>query len=557
MSAENQSVQPNRKESQGFQKLKEQFQQVKNMRVDVDPLLEEIIYYIRQSTHTTNGVADYNIEQSKNEIFDPTAPWAATQSANGLGSFLTNSTDRWMNLGGMGRPTHTLSRESRLYLEGAEDRMFYELALPQVAFGSASSELYLDIVTLGTAVLFLDWDARNHHARFIPYSIMNCYIAESNFRKVDTLFRESEVTVRQLLQWFPDFEDHAQLRAKEPTDKVTLVHGVFPNKDRKLYHHGVEGMAYSSVYFSPELEIIFDEGGYKNFPYMVPRWSRVVGDVYGKSPAMECLPAIRTANQLVEELLVSQRLANWPSMAYDDDSILLPMGKVSPEFYPGSLAPMIPGSERPTPIHAGAQPQGLFELLAEQKKWITQSFQVAHLLRDRKKERQSVTEILDERSEMLRQIDPMLGRLRQEWLGPMAGRLFGLLRDAGEIPAPPEELSQAGLDITFVSPAAKAQLGTKAQGMSAFLQDLSVVAQARPEVMQVLKPAEWASEMAMLRDVSPKVLNTPEELAQLQEAQAEQQQQQQLMEAAPGLAKAAKDVSDARQTDPAMAGLLG
>jgi hypothetical protein len=78
-----------------------------------------------------------------------------------------------------------------------------------------------------------------------------------------------------------------------------------------------------------------------------------------------------------------------------------------------------------------------------------------------------------------------------------------------------------------------------------------------PEIMQALKPAEWAAELAILRDVSPKVVNTAEEMAELQASQAEQQQQAQMLESAPGLAKATKDIADARQTDPSVAGLLG
>lgn len=557
MSDANQSVITSNEENRRFQQLKEEWQRIKNLRGGLDPMLDELIYYVRQSTYAENGVADFQINQDKNEIFDPTAPWAAVQSANGLGSYLTPPNERWMKLGVMGRPTHTLSKASRLYLEAAEDRIFYELSLPEVGFGSATSELNLDIVTLGTSVMFEDWNRDEGHVRFIPYNIKNCSIAENNDRKVDTVFREVEVTIRQLLQYFPDFADYNVIKVKESTDKVTLVHGVFPNKDRDKFKFGKMHLPFSSVYFSPDLELVFKEGGYKTFPYMVPRWMRVTGDPYGQSMAMHCLSAIRNANQIVEELHVSQRMANWPPMAYDDDSILLPPGRVSPEFYPGSLAPMIPGTERPTPIHAGAQPQGMFELLQMQQKWITDAFMVSHLLRERKKERQSVTEILDERSEMLRQLGSTLGRMEGEWLGPMVGRTFGLLRDNGEIPTPPEELSKDGLDIVFTNPAAKAQLGSKAQNMTAFIQDLSVAAQAMPEIMQTLKPAEWAQELATLRDVTPKVINTPEEMQAMQQAQAEQAQQAQMLDSAPGLAKATKDIADARQTDPSVAGLLG
>jgi len=283
---------------------------------------------------------------------------------------------------------------------------------------------------------------------------------------------------------------------------------------------------------------------------------RLVGDVYGQSPAMQCLPAIQNANQIMEELHVAARLANWPPILHDDDSIVLPMGRTGPEFYPGSLVSMVPGTDRPTPLTSGSQPQYSHELLQMQQKWITDAFHVSYLLREKKKERQSVTEILDERSEMLRQMGSMLGRMQQELLGPMVGRTYDLLRLNGEIAPPTDEMRELGMDIVFVNPAAKAQLGTKAQNMSAMLQDMAVVAQAKPEIYDIIKPVEWAEELANVRDVSLKVLRTREEMEEIEAKKAEQQQQQQAMEALPSMASGIKDIAQARQVDPEMAGLM-
>lgn len=543
-------------EDKRFNRLKEQVELLKQQRVDLDPLLDDINFYVRQNTHVEGGFAQFRDQRSRNEIFDPTAPWAAVQAANGLGSYLTSSTDRWMKVSAYGRRDSELSRRSRMVLEEIEDRLFYEYSRPEVGFGTATSEVYLDVVTMATAVQFIDWDDGGKHLRMIPYSIKNCYPAENIHRRVDTLFRESSVTVRQIKQMFPQAGENPAIRHKNETDTVDLWHGVFPNKDRDIYRVGKDSMPYSSVYFSCDLQEIFEEGGYWSFPYQVPRWMRVIGDVYGQGPAMQCFSAILNANQIMEEIHISARLANRPPMTFDEDSILLPMGQQGPEFVPGSLLPKVPGSESPEPVLSGSQPQYDWEILRMQQQWITQAFHVSHLLREQKKERQSVTEIMDERTEMLRQLGSVLGRLQQEYLGPMASRSIDLLRRQGELPELTDELAEGGLDIGFTNPAAKAQLGTKAQGMSAYLQDLGLIAQAKPEVMDVIDPVAWAEEMANLRDVSPKVLRSRRELEDRWRGQQEAAQAQRAAEAAPGVAKAAKDVADARQTDPMVRRLL-
>jgi hypothetical protein len=558
----NQSVQP-ANESSGknnrtkLSNLQEQAQRLKDERSELDSTFEEITYYVRNNTFVTNGLAEWNQKRTRNEIFDPTAPWASVQAANGLGSFLTNNSDRWFGLGVMGRPIQKLAKESRIWLEMVEDRIYHEYSIPQVGFGSAMSEVYLDLTQLGTAILFQDWDPKGQHVRFLPRTINNTWIGENNFRVVDTILSEWPINKRQLIQWFPDFADHPKVKADDWNTKSTLKQLVFPNSDYDIYKVGQRGnWKFTSVYYSDYYELIFDEGGFNQFPYHCPRWLRIVGEVYGQSMAMQCLPAIQNANQIMEELHISARLANWPPISYDDDSIVMPMNQTHPEFYPGSLIAKIQGTENPQPIHSGTQPQYSHELLQMQQKWITDAFHVSYLLRERKKERQSVLEIQDERSEMLRQMGSSIGRQHQELIGPMVGRTYNLLRIHRKIPPPPPEIAEAGLDVTFTNPAAKAQLGSKAGAMGAFLQDLAVIAQAKPEIWDVIKPIEWAEELANVRDVSQRVINSKSEWEQIQMAKSQQAEQAQMMDQLPGMAKGMKDIAQARDIDPTMAGLL-
>ena len=48
-----------------------------------------------------------------------------------------------------------------------------------------------------------------------------------------------------------------------------------------------------SVANQKEEKTLLEEGGFDEFPYMVPRWSKVAGEIYGRSPSMTSLPDIK------------------------------------------------------------------------------------------------------------------------------------------------------------------------------------------------------------------------------------------------------------------------
>ena len=72
-------------------------------------------------------------------------------------------------------------------------------------------------------------------------------------------------------------------------------------------------MPFSEYYFIPSEEMELEEGGYESFPYLVPRWSKLAGEKYGRSPAMQCLPDIQMVNRMKKEILVAAQLANRPT----------------------------------------------------------------------------------------------------------------------------------------------------------------------------------------------------------------------------------------------------
>lgn len=494
-------------------------------------------------------------DRRHDEIYDSTAPWALDQFASGLSAVLTDPSSRWFGIGLQGVPMEELAREERLYLEDVADRIYFELSLPDSGAYATLHENYMDIGCFGTAVQFQFWDRKNSHMKFRSCPLADCFLAENNTGEIDKVFYRRKLNTRQMLQEFPQLINQPKEIFDPDKDReYELVHFVAPRRERVRGGILAVNKPWASYYFEPELPIILEESGFDYFPYNTARWTTVAGETYGRSPGMSVLADVRTLNQMQKELLVSAQLANFPPIVAEDDSILLPLaGNQGHQLTltPKSVLWKEQGAEFPQAINSGMQPQLTLEMMQDLRQSVQRAFFVDHLIREKKKERQTTTEILDERGEMLRQLQPNFYRINSELHDNMIKTAHFLLERRGELPEPPQSLNGERMDVFYFSPAAKAQLGTKAQNISAFLQDITPLVSVDPTLLEEIDRSAMLAEYAKAREVF-RIMKSPEVREREKAAAAQQQQQQALLEAAPQAAKAAKDVADARQKDPSL-----
>ena len=187
---------------------------------------------------------------------------------------------------------------------------------------------------------------------------------------------------------------------------------------------------------------------------------------------------------------------------------------------------------------------------------VNRAFFVDQIIRQEKKERQSVTEIQDVRGQMLNQLAPLLNRMETEYLGPAIEATFELLERAGRMPEKPESLAGASLEIAYSSPASQSQFATRLSDISSFMRDLAPLAQVKPEIMGAINEQKLLASYAKYRNVEPAVVKTEQQVAEEQEAAAQQEQQMQAAQMAPQIGGAMKDVAQAKQLDPEGVGQL-
>jgi hypothetical protein len=520
----------------------QRFNEMKSGRLIWEGLWQDLKDYVRPSTddfyrYTSKGKSQVD------KIFDGTALWALGQLAAGLNSFLTSPTQRWFALGIEGRPS--LTNEEMSYLELVSDEVYSEYQRPEVNFAPSIHEIYMDIGAFGTAVIFQDYNTDNNHIMFNAFPLVECFVSEDDNGIIDTLGRLKVMTALQIRKRFgenmpPSVAD--AIRKGTPNREFQVLHITFPREDRDVWKYDKLNKPFASVWVLLDEQEIIRESGFDSFPYHVPRWTKLSGETYGRSPAMDCLPDIRMVNAMAKTLIKGAQKIVDPALLVPNESVIGPV-----RTSPGSLIYYESGSDVITPLNTNGRVDIGIDFISYHRDRIVKSFFVDWLIRNKKKERQTTTEIADDRDEMLRQMSPMLGRLQVELLGPMLARTFDLMVRHNRIPSAPETLDGGNYEIQYISPAALAQFGGKAIQIQRFIQDVAQFASVKPEVLDRIDADAAVVELARYRDVSRKILFDDEQVAQIRRNRAIQQQEMQQMQMGEQMASALKDASVANK----------
>lgn len=478
-------------------------------------------------------------------VLDGTAPWALEQLASGLHTFLTSPTDRWFNLC---IENYDYSRDyaALQWLEDISDLIYSQYSKSESNSNNSLHELYQDLGSFGTAIEYQEFDRKSMCITFRPYPLADCRILENAQGMVDTIYRDVEMTTRQIRQFFPNLNND-KIEKQKNEDKCWIVtHAVFPRTDRDSSKLTAVNKPFASIYFCKEADGIFGESGYDEFPYCVPRWTKRAGEVYGRSPGMTCLPDIKMVNAMERvQLRAVQKIVD-PPLLTPSDGFMFPI-----ETKPSSLIYYEDNGTAPNQRLMPLETHGRVEVgedkMQQKRDFIMRCFYADWITRMHKKERQTATEIMDDRNEMLQMMSPILGRLQTELLGRRLRRTYNLLSAAGLIPPAPSSIGDKRLSIEYISPAAKAQMAVKGMKILSFTQEITPLAQVMPEILDILNPDQMAQELAIYADVSRRVLRSPEEVAQIRATRQQSQAVATMAQTAQPMGAAMKDIATAKE----------
>ena len=215
-------------------------------------------------------------EKRNTRIFDTTATLACEQLAGALHGMLTSPAVRWFALRAQDEALAD-NDEVKAWFEEATQTLYDNFNSPTAAFSTNSHEMYLDVAAFGTGVMFVaDRGRLGVSFRAVPLS--ECYMAEGPQGTIDTLFRGYSIPARNAVAlWGKDAVGKAinDLIEKTPDAPVKLVHAVYPrpDEDRAYGGNAAKRMPFANCYVHLDSKHVIEEGGFKDFPFVSPRWS--------------------------------------------------------------------------------------------------------------------------------------------------------------------------------------------------------------------------------------------------------------------------------------------
>lgn len=475
------------------------------------------------------------------KMFDATAALGLERFAAAMESMLTPRNQKWHRL----KASDDLLNKDRavqLWFEEATNILFKQRYAPRANYASQQHEVYIGLGAFGTGSLFIEANDAGG-LRYQSVDLREIMFDMSYQGNVDTAYRKFTRTARQMKQSleagrFTQLPDAISKAAKDdPNKPFEIIHCVMPRAEVDSSKVDFRGMAFASIYVSVEGKMELSEGGFRTFPYPISRYVTGPGEIYGRSPAMLALPAIKVLNEQKKTMLKQgHRIVDPVLLTHDDgvlDSISLKPGATNPGGVNSQGQRLV--HELPTGNLAAGQ-----ELMDMERAVINDAFLVSLFQILIETPAMTATEVLERAREKGALLSPTMGRQQSEMLGPMIERELDVLGSQGLLPPLPPILEEAGseFEIEYDSPLSRSQRSEEAAGWLRTLEaGIAYVNTTQdPSVLDLFDTDTIYPELAEINAMPASWLRSREEVEAIREGRAEAAQTQQAIEAAPAAA---------------------
>jgi hypothetical protein len=471
-------------------------------------------------------------------LYDSTAAVALNRFGAILDSYLTPRTQTWHRLM-VSEPYLHKDRQTRLWFEEVNRILFKYRYAPKANFASQNQHNYKSLGAYGTGCLFADELTMEPGIRY-----KNIHLGEVHFREnhqgiIDTAMRYFAMTARQAYQkWGNKCPDRIKEKMNSNKEQnFFFIHCVKPREEVDISKKDYRGMNYASYYIAVDGPVLLSEGGYNTFPYAISRYEQSPGETYGRSPAMDVLPAIKTLNEQKKTLLKQGHRAVDPVLLVHDDGVLdsfsLTPGAIN---YGGVSAD---GRPLVHTLPVGNVAVGK-DIMDDERALINDAFLVTlfQILVDAPQ--MTATEIMERTREKGILLAPTMGRQQSEYLGPLIEREVDILSRLKLIPPMPPMLLEAKGEyrIEYDSPLSRAQRAEEASGLMRTVETtLNVVnITQNPEPLDHFDWDVIVPELSEIHGVPAKWMRDLKSVQAIREGRAEQAQTQEMIQGAPAAA---------------------
>lgn len=462
-------------------------------------------------------------KNSPNILTDSTAINANVNLAAALHSMLTNPSQKWFELT-TGDDDRDAKHENAVWLEKATDLMHNVFNASN--FQTEIHEVYLDLGCFGTSVLEVLPDEETI-VRFKSRPIYEVYIEENAAGHVNKIYREFELPIGEVADIFGEDALDEKMKKnlkKDPDTKERILHlicsdidaarmGIVPEKGFKK--------KFVSLYVATRSPQILEKKGMNRFPYLTPRWTKISGEVYGRSSTMQALADIKLANQIKANLIRYNQKVTDPPMLIPDDGFGIPV-----DLRPGGTTYVRAGTQDEIKtIPLNGQPIVTKDMLIDLQADIRKAYFMDHL-QLREGPQKTAQEVLQLSEESLRFMAPQLARQHDELLAPLVDIVLREMLDRNLFPEHPADLAGTEVKVRYTSQIAKAQRASEGNSLLRTIELMIPFLETDPSIMDIFDGDEVGKYASFITGLPAKLMRDPKEVAAMRQQRAEAQQNQ-------------------------------
>ena len=454
-------------------------------------------------------------------VFDSTAITSTQRFANRLQSGIFPPQRKWCRLEpGVDIPADRTA-QAQAVLDAYNEKMF--AVLKQSNFDIAIGEFLLDLA-VGTAAMLVQPGDDVQTINFIPVPMFLIAYEEGANGQVDKIFRRMRMKGEAITQQWRDAEmpvDVAQRIEQKPTDEVELLEATLydPERGDWCYHVLDKTTKQELVYRRTDTN-----------PWVIARYMKVAGEIYGRGPLLTALPDIKTLNKTLELLLKNASLAVEGVYTAADDGVLNPQ---TVKLLPGAIIAVArnggPQGESLKPLPRSGDFNVSQIVINDLRQNIKRVLLDESLPPDNMSAR-SATEVVERMKELAQNLGSAFGRLINETMVPLVGRILGVMDEKGMIDLP---LRVNGLEVK-VSPVAPLAMAQNMEEVNAIMQFMQITAAMGNEGQLAVKAGDAIDFIGDKLGVPASVRTTAAERAFLIEEQRKLMMEDQAMMAMAG-----------------------
>lgn len=514
-----------------IQKIKSRLNVLKGQRLPHEQVWKDCFDYsmpVLGSGFNGQILSAGEVQLRKAVLLDGSAGEAMTTSADGFMGGMTPANSQWFGLSVIGGESH----DEKAWLAEAAKTIFENLHASN--FDAEGYDAVLMLLGAGWFALYVDEDeGGGFYTENWPIS--QCYISSSRQGgKIDTVYREFTMSAGAMVREYGKDKCSETVQRMVETGKedeqIQVLWLIEPRRDYKAGSQFATDLPFASCHVELSTNKLLREGGYHEFPVVVPRWRRIPGSCYGLGPMSDALPDTKTANEVAKWELAAAETVIAPPLVVSDDgvinarSIKLGPRKVIVANDVNNIKPLITGARVDFA-------QLIVEKLGEKIKRVMMADLFEKIIND---PRMTATQVHAILALVRQRMGPRFGRLQAEWLQVLIERCYGIALRAGVLGEPPQSLLNRNYTVRYESPLARAQKLEDVSAMEMHEQSLLTTAQAKPEVLDTYDWDQAAREKAEKRGVPMHLVPDQKAVDKVREdrAQAQQAAQQQEVETA-------------------------